>query len=887
MTILSIPPLVMSVVAFYVCAYHLLIFLRRPRRRLDLTFALTCLAVGLYDICCVGNYNSPKPAIGVKWQQMQLITLSLVTTTFLWFVASYTSMKPGRRRIPVYLFSLFFLSAAVVQAICPLGPGGFTWTDQESIKNFVIPFVGWPVTYNEMAHGPFTDFHAFSFLVAYLYAFWAALHFYWKSNPRKATPLLLAILIFFAAVIEDVMVSSGFYDFVYTIEYGFIGMLLVMAYALSTELMDAVRTKRALAESEQNYRTIAEDTPMLLCRFLPGCRISYVNKAYCDYFDKTPEQLIGKTFLTLIPETDRKEVIAHISALRIESPTQTHEHRVIAPHDELRWQQWTNRAIFDEKGRVISYQSVGEDITDRKRANEALRKERNFAESLLNTAQAIILVLDTDGRIVRFNPYMKEISGYSLAEVQGKDWFSTFLPESDRVKIKDVFKNALSDIQTRGNVNSILTRDGGRRDIEWYYTTMKDDDGNVVGVLAVGLDITKRNQAEQERRQLEEQLRHAQKMEAVGQLAGGIAHDFNNILTAILGNAELLKMDLTSEGKQAAFNDEVIKGANRAADLTKQLLSFARKGKWRVVPVDIHDVVTQTANMLTHTIDRRIDIRLKLHASASIVTGDPTQLHSALLNLGVNARDAMPDGGTLTYATRNVTLTKSDCDKHPYELTPGGFLEIRITDTGAGMDKKTQKRIFEPFFTTKEMGKGTGLGLAGVYGCVRSHDGSVSVSSKPGMGATFTILLPLANSNVEAPDRIAASNEPAKGTGRILLVDDEESVRNFVREALENLGYTVSACADGVAGIDYYRKHHQEIDLVILDLIMPRMSGQDAFRELKKINPHVSVLVSSGFSHTQATRQMLDEGVPALLNKPFQITELARAVAEHIHRDSR
>ena len=887
MTILSIPPLAMSVVALYVCAYHLLLFLRRPRRRLDLTFALTCLAVGLYDICCVGNYNSSTPAVGVQWQRMQLMTLSLVTAAFLWFVVSYTSMKPGRRRIPVYLFSLFFLSAAVVQAVCPPGPGGFTWTDQESVKNFIIPFVGWPVAYNEMSHGPFTDFHAFSFLVAYLYAFWVTLHFYWKVNPRKAAPLLLAILIFFASVIEDVMVSSGFYDFIYTIEYGFIGMLLVMAYALSTELVDAVRTKRALTESEQSYRTIAEDTPVLLCSFLPGGEINYVNRAYCNYFDKTPEQLIGKTFLTPIPETDRNEVITHISALEIDSPTQTLEHRVIAPNDELRWQRWTNRAIFDDRGKVISYQSVGEDITERKRADKALRKERNFAENLLNTAQAIILVLDVEGRIVRFNRYMEEISGYSLAEVQGKDWFSTFLPTSDHMKIKELFKSAVADIQTRGNVNSIVTRDGSKRDIEWYDKTMKDDDGNVVGVLAVGLDITKRKQAEQERQRLEEQLRHAQKMEAVGQLAGGIAHDFNNILTAILGNAELLKMGLPAEGKQATFTDEVIKGAVRAADLTKQLLAFARKGKWRIAPVDIHDVVTQTVNMLTHSIDRRIDIRLELHASPSTIMGDPTQLHSALLNLGVNARDAMPDGGALTYTTRNVTLTKSDCDEHPYELAPGGFLEVSITDTGAGMDEQTQKRIFEPFFTTKEMGKGTGLGLAGVYGCVRSHDGSVSVSSKPGQGATFTILLPLADANVAAPARIAANEAPAKGTGRVLIVDDEESVRDLVRTSLQNLGYTVSTCDDGIAGVDYYREHHREIDLVILDLIMPRMNGQDAFREMKKINPHVRVLVSSGFSQTQATRQMLDEGALGLLNKPFQVTELAREVAEHIHHDSR
>ncbi|MBL7134560.1 MAG: transporter substrate-binding domain-containing protein [Phycisphaerae bacterium] len=545
---------------------------------------------------------------------------------------------------------------------------------------------------------------------------------------------------------------------------GFVAVPLVLLLTLfavwsRTLKRQVARRTKDLRQSEERYRAVVEGTPVLICRFLPGGEITYVNEAYCRYFEKTPEELVGSSFLLLIPESDRETVMANISALTVDSPSQSHEHRVISLDGEVRWQHWTNHVQFDAQGQAVAYHSIGEDITDRKLAEE-------------------------------------------------------------------------------------------------------------------------------ERDRLEEQLRHAQKMEAVGQLAGGIAHDFNNILTIILGNAELLKMDPPLAGKQAAFADEVITGAKRAADLTSQLLAFARKGKRQVEPVDINSIVTETVNILTHTIDRRIDIRLELHASPSIVMGDPTQLHGAMLNLGVNARDAMADGGVLTYATRGVTLTKADCDKHPYELTPGDFLEIRITDTGAGMDERTQKRIFEPFFTTKEAGKGTGLGLAGVYGCIRSHDGSISVSSEPGRGAMFTILLPLAAADAAVTGRTVAGDEPVRGTEHVLIVDDEESVRDFVRTSLQSLGYTVSACADGAAGVDYYRRHHQEIDLVILDLIMPRMNGLDAFREMKKIEANVRVLVSSGFSYTQATRQMLDEGALALLNKPFSIAKLSQAVAEHIQHDS-
>ncbi len=405
-------------------------------------------------------------------------------------------------------------------------------------------------------------------------------------------------------------------------------------------------------------------------------------------------------------------------------------------------------------------------------------------------------------------------------------------------------------------------------------------------IISIERDITKRKHAEAEKERIEGQLQQAQKMEAVGQLAGGIAHDFNNLLTSIQGNAELLKLDMPPDGEAATLAGEIIKGSNRAAELTRQLLAFARKGKRLMEPIDIHNIITQTAHMLTHTIDRRIGIRLELNASPSTVMGDAAQLHSAMLNLGVNARDAMSKGGTLTYITRNITLTRDDCGKRSQKLTPGDFLEIGITDTGVGMDEQTRERIFEPFFTTKDVGKGTGLGLAGVYGCVRSHDGGIDVASEPGCGTTFTILLPLADTGAAVVEQPLADNEPIRGTGRILLVDDEESVRKFIQASLQNLGYTVSTCSDGAAGVDYYRANHQEIDLVILDLVMPRMNGQDALANMKEIDADARVIVSSGFSHSEAVNQVMDQGALALLSKPFQITELAQAVARHIRRDS-
>ena len=523
---------------------------------------------------------------------------------------------------------------------------------------------------------------------------------------------------------------------------------------------------------------------------------------------------------------------------------------------------------------------MGLDIGDRVRTARRLQAEQIFTDTIIQSMPGLFYIFEeSSARFFRRNANWAKISGYSDEELDA-------MTALDVVADRDLCAERMQEVYDTGRSameNHLLTKSGEQ--VPYYFTGEKLVVDGKTYLVGLGLDISARKQAEGERNRLEEQLRQAQKMEAVGELAGGIAHDFNNILTAIQGNAELLKMELPSDGQLAGFAGEVIRGANRAADLTKQLLAFARKGKWRVTPVNIHSVINQTADMLTHSIDRRIDISLELNASPCTVMGDPTQLQNAMLNLGVNARDAMPDGGTLTYATRNVALSQSDCDEQSLELAPGRFLEINVADTGAGMDADTQKRIFEPFFTTKGVGKGTGLGLAGVYGCIMNHDGKISVYSEPGYGSTFKIMLPLSGEETAATTQTVASDAPARGTGHILIVDDEESIRNFVWTSLENLGYTVSACNDGAAGVDYYRKHYREIDLVILDLIMPKMSGQDVFSEMKKIDPDVKVLISSGFSHTQATTQMLDQGALALLNKPFQITELAETVAKHLQCD--
>jgi signal transduction histidine kinase/ActR/RegA family two-component response regulator len=373
----------------------------------------------------------------------------------------------------------------------------------------------------------------------------------------------------------------------------------------------------------------------------------------------------------------------------------------------------------------------------------------------------------------------------------------------------------------------------------------------------------------------------ALKMEAIGRLAGGIAHDFNNILTAIQGNAELLQMDGFPQTDRDDMLAQILHASKRASELTKQLLDFARKGTFRIVAVDASSVLERAVTLLSHSIDKRIEINLDMQSETPAILADPSQIESALVNLGMNACDAMPNGGELTFTTKSIVLNDEACANHIGELVPGPYVEISVCDTGSGMDSETRSRIFEPFFTTKEVGEGTGLGLASVYGCIKSHYGSIQVDSSPGQGTTFKLLLHAAEAACVSSGGQTSPNA-VKGTGHILVVDDEGIVREFVATALQKLGYSVSLCSNGSEAVEYFKIHHQDIDLVILDLVMPVLNGPDTFKALKVIDPDAKVLISSGFSQNQTTNGLIDEGALGLLSKPFRIGELAQMLVQHL-----
>ncbi len=371
----------------------------------------------------------------------------------------------------------------------------------------------------------------------------------------------------------------------------------------------------------------------------------------------------------------------------------------------------------------------------------------------------------------------------------------------------------------------------------------------------------------------ERQLFHVQKMEAMGNLAGGIAHDFNNLLAAILGHAELLDEAPPSPQEVTVACSAIRKAAGRASELTAQLMGFARRGKLCETSVNVHTVIEDVVSILTHTIDKRIQLDVRLHATRWFIKGDPSQIQQIVMNLAVNARDAMKQGGRLLFETSLVVAANTEEPQ----------LRLAVVDTGIGIPAELQDRIFEPFFTTKGPGKGSGMGLATVYGVVKNHGGSIQLNSKVGSGTVFEVLLPITEEPI--PElRSAPSTRLWNGDGHVLVVDDELQVREVIRTGLSRLGYRMSCASDGTEAVEFFAKHHTTIDLVILDLTMPKMDGRDCYYAMLSIDPHVCVVIVTGNTVEGTAQELLDAGVQSVVKKPFRLDQLGKAVWTAIHQ---
>jgi signal transduction histidine kinase/CheY-like chemotaxis protein len=409
----------------------------------------------------------------------------------------------------------------------------------------------------------------------------------------------------------------------------------------------------------------------------------------------------------------------------------------------------------------------------------------------------------------------------------------------------------------------------------------KDDLEIIVAKRTSDLNTTNKElKAEIERRTaIEEHLRQAQKMDAIGQLAGGVAHDFNNMLGAILAVNDLMRMKFSDKHPDLKrYTDRIKDAGHSMAQLTAKLLAFARKGKLEMAVFDANDIIQEVIKLLKHSIDKRIAIHEALCTRPAFILCDKAQIQNALLNLALNARDAMPNGGTLKIISDIVAIDPVTGRFHGYVIPPGRYVLLAVSDTGTGMDDAVKAKLFEPFFTTKEMGQGTGLGLASVYGTVKGHGGYIHVDSAAGKGSVFTIHFPLR----EAPEpaRKTTPSPLHQGKGCVLIVDDEELVRSTAAEILSDIGYSVATAGDGEEAVRYYGKHAKEVDLVVLDLIMPKLHGYECFMELKKNNPQVKVIIMSGYALEGEAKKAIDQGALGFVQKPYELGVFTKAIAD-------
>ena len=628
-----------------------------------------------------------------------------------------------------------------------------------------------------------------------------------------------------------------------------------------------------LIQSEERYKALTDQSLTGIFIHHDGV-LAYVNDCLSQMMNYSPEEMIGKKFWDFVHPEDRKMVKEReMARARGVNHSTNYEFRALQKSGELLWLE-TFATIINYDGQKACMGNVI-NLTSKKQAEEALGESEEKYRTVLESIEDGYYEVDMDGNFTFFNSSMCNILGYSkdeLIDMKHRQVMDAETAEKIYQALKEIYQSG----KTTETINSELIRkDGSKVFVESLASLIRDSNNQAIGFRGIARDVTERKLAEKQRKELEAQLLQAHKMESVGTLAGGIAHDFNNLLMGIQGHASLMLMD-----KDPTCPDfENLKGieeyVQNAADLTKQLLGFVKSGKYEVKPTDLNDLVKRQNRMFGRT-RKEITIRGKYEHNLWAAEVDQSQIEQVLLNLYVNAWQSMPGGGNIYIQTENVCL-----DEHytkPFEMKPGKYVKLSVTDTGVGMDKTTRQRIFDPFYTTKEMGRGTGLGLASVYGIVKNHGGFINVYSEKGKGATFTIHLPATEKEIMAKKEI--EKDILKGSETVLLVDDEEMIIDVGKRLLEKLGYKVLIAGSGNEALKIYNKNRDKIDMVILDMIMPEMDGGETYDMLRKINHKIKVLLSSGYSINGQATEILDRGCDGFIQKPFNIRDLSEKLRE-------
>lgn len=676
---------------------------------------------------------------------------------------------------------------------------------------------------------------------------------------------------------EDTAVDcmkAGAWDYIIKEHIKRLGPAVLSCLKQKTLRMDRTQTAAALKTSEFYLRTLIDTIPDLIWLKNPEGKYLNCNPAFEQFFGAKEADIIGKTDYDFVDkevadsfrDNDRKAMEACGASVNEEQLT-------FVTTGYAGVFETIKTPMLDAQGHLIGVLGISRDITERKQAQ--IERERFMAA--IDQAAEIVKITDAEGTIQYVNPAFEVVTGYSREEIIGKNPRVFKSGEQDDDFYKELWATLVAGGIWKGRfINK--KKDGTLYTEEATISPVKDGSGTIVNYVAVKRDVT-------EERKLEEQLRQSQKMQSIGQLVGGVAHDFNNLLQVINGYAEIAQKQIAQNKSPAVSIDEITKAGEHAGDLVRQLLVFSRQQVIDPKNLDLNQEIESSKKMLDRLIGEHIRFQFFAGNDLGLVFADKSQIQQVLMNLCVNARDAMPDGGELTIQTKNIVISSQDLKAHL--LTQAGrYILLSIADTGCGMDKKTCEKIFEPFFTTKEVGKGTGLGLSTVYGIVKQNNGHIHVYSELGKGTEFKIYLPFASPIQESILNSIAEKDVSEEAGveTILVVEDEEALLKLAVQILTGVGYTVLTAKDGVEAVQVFEEHAEEIDLVMMDMAMPRLGGQEAMKQILAKRPATRHLFVSGYSQHAGQSDDIQE---KLLDKPYTATSLLHKIREVLQTGGR
>jgi len=641
---------------------------------------------------------------------------------------------------------------------------------------------------------------------------------------------------------------------------------------LHREISERRLAEQTLRESEEKYRTILEGIEEGYYEAdLAGNHI-FFNDSMCKIVGYTRDDFMGMNNREFMDQENAKKIYEVVGRVySTGKPARTADWEIIRKDGEKRHIESSIYLKRNKEGHRIGFSGMLRDVTEKKRLEAELIQTNNFLQNIFNSSVDVIATTDLKGNLLYSSPKIKDLLGYDHEEVRGRKVYSYMVDGVEQSK--KIMKELTSGDEIKGREIKLIKREGKIVDINLSSSLLRDEKGGVIGTLGIFRDIT-------EQKRLQAQFQQVQRMESIGTLASGIAHNFNNLLMGIQGNASIMLLDADSNHPYHKNIENIEKLVQGGSKLTSQLIGYAREGRYEVKPISLNRLareISDTFGMTRKEITVHLELAEKLHG----IMADQGQIEQVMLNIFVNASDAMPGGGDLFLSTMNIT--HRDMTGKSYKPAPGDYVLLTIRDTGAGMDKNTMDRIFEPFFTTKGLAEGTGLGLASSFGIIKGHGGYIDVRSEEGHGTTFSIFLPASEKKLSKEKVLPG--ELVKGEETVLFVDDEKMILNIGSQMLKGLGYEVLSAKGGQEALSLYTKNMNRIDMVLLDMVMPGMGGGDTYDRIKEINPHIRVLLSSGYSIDGQATEIMKRGCNGFIQKPFNLEQLSQKIREILDKE--